>query len=547
MNIYLSMLAIAGLFFCSTCTQKEAVETLAAEVPVKIWAPEDVRNLPELDVKRGVISKTSEATPGYILTHSTSGTPTYLMNLDGQIVHEWDGDFATLHTYLQDDGRVFRLERDPDFPVFEGGGQTGIIREYTWEGELLWDYKYATEEHLFHHDIELLPNGNILAIAWEVKTKEESIAAGRDPEQTPEAGLWPDKIIEIEPIRPKGGKIVWEWQLWDHLVQEFDPDQDNYGNISDHPRRFNINAHAHVQHMTEEQVQGIKDIGFATSNATVENRGSDFIHANAVSYNAKLDQIVISAPHVHEIWIIDHSTTTEEAKGSTGGRWGHGGDFLYRWGSVASYGRGDLQDQQLFGQHDIKWITDGYPGAGNLLVFNNDIFNPGSKFPHAFAAIGATNGVEFSVADLGNYSAVYELAPPMDENGAYILPEGGTFGPLEPVWSYTAPDKLSFYSPFVSGAQRMKNGNTLVTEGDNGRYFEVTPEGKIVWEYRNPYNQQYEIPDGGPPQPAGPFYYFQFRATHIPLDHPALAGKTLTPIDPQPEVFVPKPPPPQEN
>jgi hypothetical protein len=118
--------------------------------------------------------------------------------------------------------------------------------------------------------------------------------------------LWPDKIIEIGPQRPEGGKIVWEWHLWDHLVQDLDDTKNNYGNIADHPRRVNINAHAHAPHMTVEQVEAQKKQGMMTGNATPDNQGSDMTHVNAISYNPKLDQIVISAAGFSEIWIIDH-------------------------------------------------------------------------------------------------------------------------------------------------------------------------------------------------------------------------------------------------
>jgi hypothetical protein len=82
----------------------------------------------------------------------------------------------------------------------------------------------------------------------------------------------------------------------------------------------------------------------------------------------------------------------------------------------------------------------------------------------------------------------------------------------------------------------------------NGRIFEVTPEKEIVWEYWNPYNFHYRLPDGTRAQPIGPFMYAQFRATHYPLDHPAFQGKELRPLEQQPEAFVFKmPPPPAET
>jgi hypothetical protein len=54
------------------------------------------------------------------------------------------------------------------------------------------------------------------------------------------------------------------------------------------------------------------------------------------------------------------------------------------------------------------------------------------------------------------------------------------------VWSYSAPKKTDFYSSFISGTQRLPNGNTLICSGANGTIFEVTPEKAIVWKYVNP-------------------------------------------------------------
>ncbi len=98
-----------------------------------------------------------------------------------------------------------------------------------------------------HLDIEILPNGNILAISYESKSAGEAVAAGINPERIPKAGVWPDKVIEIKPSRPSGGEIVWEWHLWDHLIQDRDPGKANYGNVADHPEKININAFGEME------------------------------------------------------------------------------------------------------------------------------------------------------------------------------------------------------------------------------------------------------------------------------------------------------------
>ena len=183
------------------------------------------------------------------------------------------------------------------------------------------------------------------------------------------------------------------------------------------------------------------------------------------------------------------------------------------------------------------------------MVFNNDIVNPENKLPSVWGAIMESKSVDpmIAIGDFGNYSAVYEFTPETEKDGVYVIPEKGPIGPAEPLWSYMAPDKYSFYSAFISGAQRLKNGNTLITSGAKGRFIEVTPDHKIVWEYWNPYKQDYKLPDGSAAQPTGPFLFGQFRSTHFMPDFPAFGGKDLKPISPQPKpfVFVPPPPPPE--
>ena len=88
----------------------------------------------------------------------------------------------------------------------------------------------------------------------------------------------------------------------------------------------------------------------------------------------------------------------------------------------------------------------------------------------------------------------------------------------------------------------MNNGNTFINEGARGRFFEVTPDGKIVWEYLNPYHGDIHKPNGDPVSPI-PFAYWGFRSTFIPANHPALANKKLEPLVPQPQPFFLPPPP----
>ena len=496
----LTILAVGG---CTGSTPEDAEESSAVA--------EAAEEASVAELPRGLVTREEGVSAGFLMFTPLLSDTTYLMDNEGQIVHLWKSEFAPSGgVYLLDSGNIIRGARIPDVEVFQGGGQGGRIQEITWDGEVVWEFDFASDQHLLHHDIEILPNGNILAIAWEAKTADQVVAVGGNPATTPPSGRWPDMIIEIEPQRPSGGRVVWEWRAWDHLVQNLDDTLPSYGDPSAHPGRIDINATGAPPEISSEELEQLKALGYVPPDAEPEDLGSDMFHTNAIDYNAELDQIALSTPRYHEIWIIDHSTTTAEAAGSTGGRWGRGGDLLFRWGNPAMYGRGSVDDQQLFGQHDVRWIPDGFPGAGNLMIFNNDV-----------------------PAEDGNYSRVVEIDTPMGASG-YDLSEGEPFEPAEPVWAYSAAAATPFYSPFISGATRLANGNTLICSGAPGRFFEVTADGRIVWDYRDAHSGDVRMPDGSTPHPVGEFTYAVFRITRISADDPALAGKTLQPLDPQP-------------
>ncbi len=485
---------------------------VALLLPVAL-APEraTAQNPGGLDEQRGLRVNTDRAAPGYVLFSPAISGITYLIDSEGQVVNTWTSEYGTGHgVYLLDNGNLIRAGRIADHGEFMGG-QGGQIQEFTWDGELVWDYRLANEQYLLHHDFAMMPNGNILAAAVEFKSPEEARAAGRRPDIMSGSGLWPEVILELEPRGTNGAEIVWEWHAWDHFIQDFDPNAGNYGVLADHPELGDINANGAL--LSAAEIEELLASGDIFRLDTEEARiAADHMHFNALTYNPSLDQIIVSANSIREFWIVDHSPTTAEAAGSTGGRWGMGGDILYRWGRASNYDRGGDRPQTLFNQHHVRWIEGGLPGAGNITAFLNNF--PGPR---------------------GNQSVVVEIVPPTDDEGRYIVPEDEQFGPDFPVWTYMAPDGRSFHSPFISGAHRLPNGHTFIASGAQGRFFEVTPAGEIVWEYWSPYSGEPSLPHHEfLAQDNAPTFYMTFRATKISPDHPGLAGRELSPLDPQP-------------
>jgi hypothetical protein len=426
----------------------------------------------------GLILNTTNASPGYTLFSSLRYTNTYLINNEGELVNLWRAPFVPGNThYLLENGNLMRTEDPGPLSTIAAGGDAGMVQEFDWDGNLLWEFSYIDNTHRAHHDIAVLPNGNVLMIAWEVKTKAEAIAAGINPTAFfPNQEIWPEHIIEVQAVGTNSGNIVWEWHVWDHLIQDFSPTNDNFGVVADHPELIDANY--------------------------LDPVFQDWLHFNAIDYHVSLDQIILSCPFYDEFWVIDHSTTTAEAAGHAGGNSGRGGDILYRWGNPETYGAGTSTDQKLFFQHDVEWIDPGLPGAGNILVYNN-----GGERPE------------------GVFSTIEEIAPPVDANGMYTNPPPGmAFGPTSTVWTYQASPPEDLFSSGLSGADRLPNGNTLICEGRSGHFLEVTSNSNLVWHYINP------VGFAGPSlQGLTLSDNITFRADRYPLDYPAFSGRDLTP------------------
>jgi len=293
--------------------------------------------------------------------------------------------------------------------------------------------------------------------------------------------MLPDYLIEVQPTRPFGGNIVWEWHAWDHMIQDYDNTKNNYGVVSSHPELVNCNG-------TGMRIQQFWN------------------HMNSIDYNAQLDQIALSVRGNSELWIIDHQTTTAQAAGHSGGRYNKGGDILYRWGNPAQYKLGTGANQMLWQQHDVQWIPTNCPGAGHLLIHNNGIGR--------------------------GYSSIDEIAPPVDGDGNYSRSPGSAFGPAALYWTYQATPPTNYYSSEISGAQRLPNGNTLVCGGIFGTLFEVRTNGQTAWYYINPETTA-PLAQGTPvppdPHMAGQHLNEVFKVHRYVPSYPGLANKDLTP------------------
>ena len=377
----------------------------------------------------------------------------FLLDDSGQRVHTWQNALHSpegVTAELLENGLLLRSVAIEDallthhFPV----GAHGTIQLVDWDGTVLWQFsRVEVGKCCLHHDSEPLPNGNILVTSYEALTKAEAEALGWRPQliSTPRGDglVWVEKILELKPNLEDGTtEIVWEWNILDHIVQEYDETKPNYGSVADNPRKLNLN---YTQF----------DRFFFTM--------GQLFHINAVSYNAERDQIVLSSAKFDEFWIIDHSISREDAASEQG-------DLLYRWGNRSAYDAGKYEDKALFWQHDVRWMDPERPHSGDIMVFNNGAQRN---------ADGSVNHNEIGLGFGNAFTEILEISLPYQSDGTFDWSK-----PSQITWGYNRDGSKGVFSPFMSSASRTPDGNTLLVLGYNKRLIEVTDRGETVLDYR---------------------------------------------------------------
>ena len=307
----------------------------------------------------------TRATPGFTLIVPQARQAAYLIGMEGEVLHEWafphrPGNYA----YLLNTGNLLWAGRTPEGPPL-ARGKGGLLREYDWDGKIVWEYSDPNQ----HHDFRRRDDGNTIYIAWEpMRPENAERVVGGLPGTEHEGVIYGDYVREVSPE----GETVWEWHAQDDMEIE----------------RYPLNPLAHRD---------------------------EFAHANACCPLANGD-VMISFRRLSSIVIIDRETRK------------------VHW---------EQRDDSWGMQHDCEMLDNGH-----ITLFANGM-NTGDN----------------------PYSRVIELDPETRET----------------VWEYRADPRWTFFSPHISGAQRLATGNTLICEGQWGRVFEVTPEGDVVWEYISPY------------------------------------------------------------
>ncbi len=419
---------------------------------------------------------------GYTLFTPNRQSTTFLINNCGEIVNQWtDSPTAGLGAdqYLLEDGSLLIAKFDPEIASESSigtGGAGGIIEIRSWENELKWRYIIRDSLQIQHHDIHMMPNGNILALVLDRHYLDDIVQMGFDTATYNQKELWPDKIVEID---TSTNQVVWEWRVWDHLIQDLDQSKPNFGIISENPQLIDINY---------------QEFSFGRQ---------DWTHSNSIDYNQTLDQILISVRNFQEIWILDHSTTIQEAASHSGGNSGKGGDLLFRWGNNFAYKQDqNSQERKLFYQHDATWLDEDFHSSSeyfNMISVYNNFINS-----------------EYSLGAIIN--------PTTSENGYSMM--DNIFLPDDFYRTVSHPDTAKQRSAAASNFQLLPNGNFLLHAGRQGRTMELTEDEEPVWEYFIPMRNGFPIEQG---EILTISDNFTFTGRKYPNNYIGLIDKDLTP------------------
>ncbi|WP_036308774.1 aryl-sulfate sulfotransferase [Methylosinus sp. LW3] len=377
---------------------------------------------------------------------------TRLVDLTGKVVREWKytgQPVSFIDPALVEGARghifvTLESEEGRGTDLTPGRAQTRVrktVGEVDWDGKPVWSFGSAAPGGVArqHHDITRLPNGNTLLLA-NISYPLPGFAAPQ---------VLDDVAYEANP----DGDIVWTWAASDHLDEiGFTADELKLIKGSKNPDYLHVNDLKPVgpNHWHDEG-----DARFAPDNLIFDSRNGNFI----AIVDRKTRKIVWTlGPHFPPV-SEDGTTTSRKVPRPV---------------------------DQISGQHDAQIIPKGLPGAGNLLVFDNQ-----GEAGYPRASVTYTGG-----------SRVLEIDPVTKQI----------------VWQYTGASSgnpgWTFRSTHISNARRLPNGNTFIDEGQIGRFFQVTPEGEIVWEYLNPYPRRGKDAETGRPT----LNYSVYRAQPVPYD-----------------------------
>jgi hypothetical protein len=308
--------------------------------------------------------------------------------------------------------------------------------------------------------------------------------------------IWPLEDDPIYEVAWNGKDILWRWDPYKHI------DQMGFDSAAREAIRLKrISIPGAIFGTPEHDWLHINDVNYLGVNKWC-------LHPRLASCDQRFhpDNIIWDSREANIMAIVarhDHPA----------GQWKEG-DIVWRVGPNYGPGTPESQIGQLIGMHHAHMIPAGLPGAGNILVFDNG----------GGAGYGLSNPLPTGCSTTGPWPDELPTppAPPpgsptqclSNRNQLSNFSRVVEFNPktLEVVWEYKntvrypaagvctkPPDgDFRFFSLFISSAQRLPNGNTLIDEGASGRVFEVTPDKKVVWEFVNPFGD--EVVGG----PAGP-------------------------------------------
>jgi hypothetical protein len=354
---------------------------------------------------------------------------TRLIGPDGRVVQEWP--YGGLPPRVLDPALVSGEKGQLGLQLSDSGDSRGGIwangtfGRINWDGDVLWEWGHEAPGGAAHqnHDWQLLPNGNWLLL----------ITVPRVVEDLGPEVIGDQSLVQVHP----DGSIVWKWSSGDHLSE--------FG-LSDSGWRLLREA------VTRDPGASWGCLEMNSASTLGPNKWYDEDPSQHAMFHP--DNIIVSFRKANVVAIIEKSS----------------GTFVWRLGPYFEEISGEQHERilrhdvprpldQISGQHNPHIIAKGLPGAGNVLLFD------------------CQGGAGYPPSSLGIYA------------GSRILEIDPTTKQI--VWQYTAEDSglpsWSFFSSFVSNAQRLPNGNTLITEGMNGRIFQVTSTGRAAWEYYSPY------------------------------------------------------------